>query len=401
MSGRANALRMQVETALAGRVASPFEYRERRVETVAAGVPEIDRLTGGLPRGALTEICGPAGSGRTSVLMAAMAARMEAGEACALVDARDAFDPHAAAEAGVRLEQLLWVRCRNVDQALRAADLLIQGGGFGLIALDLGDTPARVARAIPLPVWFRMRRAVENTPTILMAVELESNAKTCASLVLRMEAREARWAETSGIICGDEFEEEFEENARRSENERADEIGENPHPLRPQNARAFWGPRQTRQGTPFDWAQGRRHPEQQEQISASATAGEITNRAWGSRQIFCEETSCEPVEKMLRTGNERAGDAPRKPPPPPRRASSKIEGGAPRKTKSALMQLAATGSDARERDGRIFLPYAQGCLFEGAKNYAEVMRSRAKKEGDRLTWREEAMEGTEFETRAI
>lgn len=378
MSGRANALRMQVETALAGRVASPFEYRERRVETVPAEVPEIDGLTGGLPRGALTEICGPAGAGRTSVLLAAMAARTEAAEVCALVDARDAFDPHAAAEAGVRLEQLLWVRCRNVDQVLRTADLLIQGGGFGLIALDLGDTPARMARAIPLPVWFRMRRAVENTPTILVAVERESNAKTCASLVLRMEAREARWAETSGIIDGDEFEEEFEENARRSENQRADEIGENPPPSRAALRMPFV-------------PQGKRHPEQQGQIPTPATAGEITNRKRGSRRIFCGETSCEPLEKMLRTENERAGDALRKTPP------SKTEGGAPEKAEPTLVAL--TGN-VRERDRRIVLPYAQGCLFEGARNYAEVVRSKAKREGDRLTWREETTEGTEFETRA-
>ncbi|MGH9715546.1 MAG: hypothetical protein ACRD4R_02280 [Candidatus Acidiferrales bacterium] len=265
MSARANALRLQVETALAGRVASPFEYRDRRVvETVPAGVPEIDRLTGGLPRGGLTEICGPPASGRTSVLVAAMAARTEAAEVCALVDARDAFDPQSAAEAGVRLGQLLWVRCRNVDQALRATDLLIQGGGFGLIALDLGDTPARVARAIPLPVWFRMRRAVENTPTILVALELESNAKTCASLVLRLEAREARWAQTS--------------------------------------------------------------------------------------KERCDEGFC---------GSESGGSR------------------------------------------RIWMPHTEGCLFEGARNYAEMARSRAKREGDRIRWREETSDDAEFETEAI
>jgi recombination protein RecA len=339
MSTRANALRSQVETALAGRVASPFEYRERPVETVPAGVPEIDRLTGGLPRGALTEICGPAASGRTSVLMAAMAARMEAAEVCALVDARDAFDPQSAAEAGVRLGQLLWVRCRNVDQALRATDLLIQGGGFGLIALDLGDTPARVARAIPLSVWFRMRRAVENTPTILVALEQEPNAKTCASLVLRMEARKARWVQASKIVCDDGFDEEFA-------------------------------------------------PSDEEKIPT------LTNRAWGTRKIFCGETSCEQFENPLRSETEYVapGDALRKTPP------SKIEGGTP--AKPTLVSLASTESGAGERDGQIVLPYAQGCLFEGTRNYAEVMRSKAKREGDRLTWREETTEGTEFETRA-
>src|ERR1700720_3105244 len=102
------ALRLQVETALAGRVAAPFSYRDRKlVEMVSAGIPEIDALTGGLPRGGLTEICGPSSSGRTSLLVSALASRTAQAEVCALVDGRDAFDPYAAAAAGGGLEKLL------------------------------------------------------------------------------------------------------------------------------------------------------------------------------------------------------------------------------------------------------------------------------------------------------
>jgi recombination protein RecA len=198
MSSKTSALRLQVESLLAARVASPFQYRDRPImETVSTGVPSIDLLTGGLPRGGLTEIYGPPCSGRTSLLISALASRTEASEVCALVDARDAFDPHAAEAAGVELPQLLWVRCRNVDQALRATDLLIQGGGFGLIALDLGDTPAHVVRYVPREVWFRFRRAVERTPTIFLVVGQESNAKTCASLVLGLDAQQTRWSQTA------------------------------------------------------------------------------------------------------------------------------------------------------------------------------------------------------------
>jgi hypothetical protein len=92
------------------------------------------------------------------------------------------------------------VRCRNVDQALRSTDLLIQGGGFGLIALDLGDTPPHIVRYVPLQVWFRFRRAVESTPTILVLLEQESNAKTCASLVLELRAQKTRWLQTCGSV---------------------------------------------------------------------------------------------------------------------------------------------------------------------------------------------------------
>jgi len=198
MSSKATALRLQVESALASRVASPFEYRDRKIfETAPTGIPALDQLTGGLPRGSLTEIYGPPCSGRTSVLISALASRTAESEVCALVDARDAFDPHSAEAAGVKLQQLLWVRCRNIDQALRVTDLLIQGGGFGLIALDLSDTATKTVRGVPLNVWFRFRRAVENTPTIFILVGQESNAKTCASLVLRLRAEKARWSQTA------------------------------------------------------------------------------------------------------------------------------------------------------------------------------------------------------------
>jgi hypothetical protein len=191
-------LRSQVESALAGRVSAPFTYRDRKVmDTVSAGIPEIDSLTGGLPRGGLTEICGPPCSGRTSLLVSALAERTAQEEVCALVDGRDSFDPHSAEAAGVALNHLLWVRCRNIDQAFRATDLLIQGGGFGFIALDLSDIPPETVRYIPLHAWFRFRRAVEDTPTILVVLEQEPNAKTCASLVLRLSPEPALWATTS------------------------------------------------------------------------------------------------------------------------------------------------------------------------------------------------------------
>ena len=190
-------LRSSVEAALAGRVSAPFIYRDRKiVETVSAGISEIDFLAGGLPRGSLTEICGPPCSGRTSLLLSALASRTAHQEVCALVDGRDAFDPYSAEAAGVELKQLLWVRCRNIDQAFRATDLLIQGGGFGLIALDLSDIPPETVRYVPLNAWFRFRRAVEDTPTILVVLSQEPHAKTCASLVLRLGTDPARWSTT-------------------------------------------------------------------------------------------------------------------------------------------------------------------------------------------------------------
>ncbi|HEY2461666.1 MAG TPA: hypothetical protein VGI16_12705 [Candidatus Acidoferrum sp.] len=198
------ALRSQVESDLRGRVTAPFSYRDRNIFEVApSGILEIDSSVGGLPRGAMTEICGLPGSGRSSLLVSVLASRTENGEVCALVDARDSFDPQTACAAGVDLRQLLWVRCQNIDQALRATDLLIQSGGFGLVAVDLSDLAPKTVRYVPLNAWFRFRRAVEDTPTVLMILDQEANAKNCASLVLRLDAEAVRWSETvKSADCG-------------------------------------------------------------------------------------------------------------------------------------------------------------------------------------------------------
>jgi len=188
------ALRSQLEDSLRGKVSAPFAVRRAALpEMAASGIAEIDRLTGGLPRGCLTEITGAAGSGRMSFLVSLLAGLTRRGESCAVVDGRDAFDPCGAEAAGVALGRLLLVRCSNIEQALRGADLLLHGGGFGLVALDLSDLPGTTVRRVPLNAWFRFRRMVENTATVLLLLEQESCAKSCASLVLRLEMEAAQW----------------------------------------------------------------------------------------------------------------------------------------------------------------------------------------------------------------
>ena len=78
---------------------------------VSSGIAAIDQLTGGLPRGCLTEISGPASSGRSTLILSALAAATQRGEFCAVVDASDALDPQSVVAAGIELERLLWVRC--------------------------------------------------------------------------------------------------------------------------------------------------------------------------------------------------------------------------------------------------------------------------------------------------
>src|SRR5690349_14463107 len=99
------------------RPASRLQVR-LRPEMVSTGVAEIDALAGGLPRGCLSEICGPASSGSTSMMLAALAAATRRQEVCAMVDTTNAFDPSSASAAGVELGKVLWVRCQDKTSSL-------------------------------------------------------------------------------------------------------------------------------------------------------------------------------------------------------------------------------------------------------------------------------------------
>jgi len=179
-------------------------------EMVSSGVAAIDALTGGLPRGCLTEICGLPSSGRTTLLLAALAAATRRGEFCAVVDCNDALDAQSATSAGIELDRLLWIRCgensqrenaprkygqradQPLEQFLLATDLLLESGGFGMIVLDLGDLPPQMARRIPLTTWFRFRRAVEHTATVLLALERQFIAGSCSSLLIQLKSQGRR-----------------------------------------------------------------------------------------------------------------------------------------------------------------------------------------------------------------
>jgi hypothetical protein len=205
-------LRARIESSLGERLAPTLLLRERlSPQTVPIGITELDALTGGLPRGALSEITGPISSGRTGMMISALAAATQRQEVCALVDAGDSFDPASAKAAGVVLDRLLWIRCserellvtsdfarnarpqrkalRRLEQVLKVTDLLLQSGGFGMVVLDMGDIPAESTRRVPLTSWFRFRRTVEPTSTVLLLVEQEACAKTCASLVVQLQRR--------------------------------------------------------------------------------------------------------------------------------------------------------------------------------------------------------------------
>jgi len=196
---RAAISKAEIESEITSRFGSAFRSHEKRpAEVISTGIPQIDSFAlGGLPRGSITEIFGPASSGRTSFMLSALAHATRHEEVCAVVDTNNGFDPKSAAQAEIDFERLLWIRCANsLEHAFKATDLLLQGGGFGLVLLDLGDVPAKSARRIISSWWYRFRRTLEATPTVLVVIAEESCVRSCAALALELRREACVW--TSG-----------------------------------------------------------------------------------------------------------------------------------------------------------------------------------------------------------
>lgn len=212
-------LRIQIESSLAQRIPGALSPRiHHSPELFSTGIAVLDALLeGGIPRGGVTEISGQTSTGKTALALALIAEITSNGSACAWVDMQDSLNPESAAACGVVLSQLLWIRTREVppaefkpashndqnkirpgrqqpqkpwsrlDQALKATDLLLQTGGFSIVVLDMGDVKAEHALRVPLASWYRFRLAAEQAQTALVLLTRTPCAKSCASLVLRLQ----------------------------------------------------------------------------------------------------------------------------------------------------------------------------------------------------------------------
>jgi recombination protein RecA len=151
-------------------------------------------LGGGLRRGHLSEVVGAASSGRTTLVMSALAAATARGEVAAIVDVCDTFDPASAAARGVELTRVLWVReSSDPLRALKAFSLVLQAGNFGLVVFDLADVAPPVVRRFPFTTWLRVARAIEGSDTVALIVAAERTARSPLGATLTLDASPARW----------------------------------------------------------------------------------------------------------------------------------------------------------------------------------------------------------------
>jgi hypothetical protein len=197
--------------------------RERARTRLGTGVAMLDeRLGGGWPQGKVGELVGPVSSGRSAVAVATVAAATARGEVTAWLDPTDAFDPASAAASGVDLGRVLWVRPRGLGETVRAAELVLETGGFMVVVLDLGTVVhvesgrerrggsfgrPRGVGARPAPTLdgarkdalsLRLARAVERAGAVALVLAERPWAGTLAGATVVLGRGEACWGGTRG-----------------------------------------------------------------------------------------------------------------------------------------------------------------------------------------------------------
>ena len=161
--------------------------------------------------------------------MATLAAATARGELVALVDAFDRVDPVTASATGLVLSQVLWVRgpaltatARHpmmgpaILRAIRACDLIVRAGGFGVIALDLAGAPTRALNDLASSTWMRLAHANAGQSTVCLLVGDHAMGRSARGVSVRL-ASTRRWSGASPQsrrFAGFEIRAEFQQSRR-------------------------------------------------------------------------------------------------------------------------------------------------------------------------------------------
>ncbi len=217
-----------------------FKGREltRKDRRLSASLAPINTLLeGGIPRGRISEIVGRRSCGKTSIAANFIGSTTRRGEVVAVIDLANAFDPSTMAEAGVDLSRVLWIRpgqssfsapsfCRASNSPLslfpdhgdplpsplsgqdegesqvlsqvscqlwpcrrslkdrsprsflRAAELVLEAGGFGLLIMDFGESIFTISQSSAL----RLARMAERSATAVLMLVTRPVCGTFAAL---------------------------------------------------------------------------------------------------------------------------------------------------------------------------------------------------------------------------
>ena len=117
------------------------------VESIPTGSLSLDIALGigGIPRGRITEVYGPEGSGKTTLCLHIIAETQRMGGTAAIVDVEHALDPAYAEVCGVDVDELYVSQPDTGEEALEITEALIRSGAVDALVID--SVAALVPRA--------------------------------------------------------------------------------------------------------------------------------------------------------------------------------------------------------------------------------------------------------------
>jgi recombination protein RecA len=122
------------------------------VPHIPSGFPALDRALGigGLPKGRVCELLGPATSGKTTLALKFLTQAQASGGQVAYVDQALYFDPDYAYRCGLDLSRLLVGTSHDLREALALTEALVHSGGLTALVFDVLDFLWTDPEAVPL-----------------------------------------------------------------------------------------------------------------------------------------------------------------------------------------------------------------------------------------------------------
>ncbi len=80
---------------------------------------------------------------------------------------------------------------KSLDRAVKALNIVLQAGGFGVVVLDLGEVAAQTIKRLPYTTWLRLHRVIEGSETACVLIGSEPIARSAGGVSVRLSGPKA------------------------------------------------------------------------------------------------------------------------------------------------------------------------------------------------------------------
>jgi recombination protein RecA len=201
-----------------------MEGSAARVEVphISTGFPALDRALGigGLAKGRVTELLGPATSGKTTLALKFLVQAQMNGGWVGYVDHACFFDPDYAHRCGLDLSRLIVVAPHDLKEALAMTEALAGSGGLAALVLDgVGALWADADAALQIAACLdRLVAPLARSSTAVLFLHAPASRRSPALSALahhataRLRVVRERWLRRHGDVRGYEARVEVQKN---------------------------------------------------------------------------------------------------------------------------------------------------------------------------------------------